>query len=173
MTNGWVVVDTNVLLVAEGRSSYTLTCRAACGDVLNDIRMNKIVVLDSGREILREYGNKLAVKKGQPGLGYAFWKWLVNTTLSHDRCETVDLTENLERVYDEFPDHEGLREFDRSDRKFVSVAAAHPSKPYIVQAGDSKWWGWRISLKECGIELQLPCEAELKAKWEEKVGRSD
>src|SRR5580658_9104490 len=87
--SSWVVVDTNVLLVAEGCSTFTARCRASCGNVLEDIRHNQIVVLDSGREILTEYGRMLAEKKGQRGLGYEFWKWLVNTRLSHARCETV------------------------------------------------------------------------------------
>lgn len=170
MMNNWVVVDTNVLLVAEGLSSYTLKCRASCGNALRDIRLNQIVVLDGGREILTEYRKKLEGKKGQRGLGYEFWKWLVNTRLSHARCETVNLTVHPVRGYEQFPDHHDLTGFDLSDRKFVAVAAAHLKKPKIVQAGDSKWWGWKNSLSECGIQLNLPCEAELKAKWEEKTG---
>jgi predicted nucleic acid-binding protein len=169
--NDWVVVDTNVLLVAEGRSSYTLACKANCGKILEDIKSKRTVVLDSAREILSEYGNKLAEKKGQPGLGYEFWKWLVNTRLSHDHCEVVRLTKNIKKGYEEFPDHEGLKAFDPSDRKFVAVAAVHPKRPKIIQAGDSKWWGWRESLSECGIELHLPCEAELRAKWEAKIAK--
>jgi hypothetical protein len=128
-------------------------------------------VLDSGREILTEYGKKLALIKGQKGIGYEFWKWLVNARLSHSSCEVVLLKADNVKGYEQFPDHEGLKEFDASDRKFVAVAAAHRNKPEIVQAGDSKWWGWKHSLSECGIELNLPCEAELKAKWEAKMGR--
>jgi hypothetical protein len=165
----WVVVDTNVLLIAEGLSIYTLGCKASCGKVLEDIRLTKTVVLDSDREILTEYGKKLSEKKGQLGAGFAFWKWLVNTRLSHDRCEMVRLTKSLEKGYEEFPDHDGLKDFDHDDRKFVAVASKHPKRPNIIQGGDSKWWGWRESLNECGIQLHLPCEAELKAKWETKM----
>ncbi len=165
------MVDTNVLLVAEGQSNYTLRCKASCGNILQEIRRSQIVVLDSGREILTEYGRKLERIKGQPGLGHEFWKWLVNARLSHGNCETVDLTRHDVKGYEEFPDHHGLKEFDPSDRKFVAVAAAHPKKPSIVQAGDHKWWGWKDSLRECGIELNLPCEAELKAKWKAKTGK--
>ena len=50
--NNWVVVDTNVLLVAEGQSNYTLKCKVSCGNVLREIQLHQIVVLDSGREIL-------------------------------------------------------------------------------------------------------------------------
>ena len=170
--NGWVVIDTNVLLVAEGLSTYTRRCCASCGNILVAIRQKEVVVLDANREMLKEYGNKLSQRKGQPGLGYEFWKWLVNTKLDHSRLETVNLTAHPERGYEEFPDHEGLREFDRSDRKFVAAAAAHRKRPRVVQAGDSKWWGWRKSLSECGIELDIPgeCEEQLRAKWEAKMG---
>ena len=133
-----VVVDTNVLLVAEGQSSYSIQCKASCGNTLREIRLNQTVVLDSGREILTEYRRKLEGIRGQPGLGHEFWKWLINARLSHDSCETVDLTRHAVKGYEEFPDHDGLKEFDPSDRKFVAVAAAHPKKPSIVQAGDSK-----------------------------------
>lgn len=168
---GTVVVDTNVLLVAEGLSDYSRTCAADCGTLLRLIRRDQIVVLDNGREILAEYGKKLAELKGQRGLGYEFWKWLVNAKMSHASCETVTLTAHAERGYQEFPEHDGLQNFDHADRKFVAVAAAHSKRPEIVQAGDSKWWGWRVSLGECGIQLTFPCEAELKAKWYAKVGR--
>lgn len=168
----WVVVDTNVLLIAEGRSDYTKTCQSKCGTVLKDIQRHQIVLLDGKREILKEYGKKLAECRGQPGLGYEFWKWLINAGLSHGRCEIVNLTPHVGRGYEEFPEHEDLEKFDRSDRKFVAVAAAHRKKPKIVQAGDSKWWGWKNALSECGIELDLPCEAELQAKWEAKMGKN-
>lgn len=166
-----VVIDTNVLLVAEGLSDFSRLCQAKCGSLLRTVQREQTVVLDRGREILTEYGQKLKERKGQRGLGYEFWKWLVNARLSHARCETVVLTPHAYRRYEEFPDHVGLTEFDDSDRKFVAVAAAHPGKPEIIQAGDSKWWGWKYALIDCGIRLNLPCEAELQAKWEAKIGR--
>jgi hypothetical protein len=70
------------------------------------------------------------------------------------------------------PDHLGLKNFDNADGKFVAVAAAPPGKPDIVQAADSKWWGWKTALEESGINLNLPCKDELKAKWEAKFGRN-
>lgn len=167
----YVVVDTNVLLVAEGQSSYSRKCKASCGHTLREIRLHQTVVLDSGWEILTEYRRKLEGIRGQPGLGVEFWKWIVNTRLSHASCETVSITKHAVKGYEEFPDHDGLKEFDWSDRKFVAVAAAHVKKPKIVQAGDSKWWGWKDSLSACGIQLNLPCEAELKAKWKTKTGK--
>jgi predicted nucleic acid-binding protein len=168
-----VVIDTNVLLIAEGLSDFSRPCEARCGKLLRAIQRDQIVVLDGGREILTEYKKKLSERKGQPGLGYEFWKWLINTKGNRAHYETVELTFHPDKGYDQFPDHHGLKEFDRSDRKFVAVAAAHPRKPEIIQAGDSKWWGWRYALGECGVRLNLPCETELRAKWEAKIGRNE
>jgi hypothetical protein len=167
-----VVVDTNVLLVAEGVSSYSARCRANCGKLLEEVKASRTVVLDRDRLILGEYARNLSGIGKQPGLGYEFWKWLLNSKLSHSHCEYVNLTPHDDRGFDEFPDHLALKNFDNADRKFVAVAAAHPGKPEIVQAGDSKWWGWKTALEECGINLNLPCEDELKAKWEAKIGRN-
>jgi len=165
-----VVIDTNVLLVADGRSDFSRGCAARCGKRLHQIQVEQTVVLDRGHEILTEYGQKVPHTK-QPGLGYQFWKWLINTKAGDDHCAWVGLTPDAKKGYLEFPDHDGLKNFDPSDRKFVAAAAAHPGKPEIVQAGDSRWWGWKDSLAACGVSLSFPCETELKKKWEEKIGR--
>jgi hypothetical protein len=164
-----IVVDTNVLLTADGRSSYSRVCAANCGKKLLLIQAENQVVLDRGREILTEYARKVP-HTGQPGLGYYFWKWLINTKGGDEHCAWVELASNVEKGYDAFPDHEGLKDFDLSDRKFVAASIAHPAKPEIVQAGDSKWWGWKDSLAACGVSVNFPCEAELKQKWEDKIG---
>ena len=72
--------------------------------------------------------------------------------------------------YDEFPVHDGLSDFDKSDRKFVAVANAHPEKPQILQATDSKWWGWKNVLKEVEITVHFLCPDYVGAKYAEKMG---
>jgi hypothetical protein len=59
--------------------------------------------------------------------------------------------------YEEFPDHPGLADFDPSDRKFVAAANAHPDRPPILQATDSKWWGWSEALEACGLSVVFLC----------------
>jgi hypothetical protein len=164
-----IVVDTNVLLAADGRSDYSRRCASTCALRLKQIQERHTVVLDRGREILREYGRKIPHTR-QPGMGYYFWKWLINMRAGDAHCAWVDLTVHATRGYVEFPDHEDLQEFDPSDRKFVAAAVAHPARPEIVQAGDSKWWGWKVALEACGIRICFPCEAELHRKWEDKFG---
>ncbi len=52
--------------------------------------------------------------------------------------------------------------------KFVAVAAAHPSRPPILQGFDSKWWGWRRALEESHIVVEFLCPEEIARKFEEK-----
>jgi hypothetical protein len=59
--------------------------------------------------------------------------------------------------------------YDRSDRKFLAVAAAHGEHPPILQAFDSKWWGWRESLAAIGVSLHFLCPDAIEAKHQEKM----
>jgi len=46
--------------------------------------------------------------------------------------------------------------YDRSDRKFLAVAAAaHEEHPPILQSFDSKWWGWREAVDQVGISVHF------------------
>ena len=55
-----VVIDTNVLLVADGQANHmTPACKIECLDRLQMIQSKERVVLDHQRMILTEYGNKL------------------------------------------------------------------------------------------------------------------
>ena len=49
-------------------------------------------------------------------------------------------------------------------------ANAHPDKPPILQATDSKWWGWKDALAEVGITVHFLCPDYVKAKYAEKMG---
>jgi hypothetical protein len=51
---------------------------------------------------------------------------------------------------------DGLQ-YDRSDRKFLAVAAAHPDHPPILQALDSKWWGWPGSVRRDHVTIHFLC----------------
>jgi len=59
--------------------------------------------------------------------------------------------------------------FDRSDRKFVAVANAHPAKPPILQSTDSKWWGWKDALHEVGITVHFLCPEYVQTLYAEKI----
>ncbi len=96
-------------------------------------------------------------------------KWVHDNRWSLLDTDRVAITKNDES-YDEFPAHPGLENFDKSDRKFVAVANAHPAKPPILQATDSKWWGWKDALMEVGITVQFICPKYVKTKHAKKIG---
>jgi hypothetical protein len=96
-------------------------------------------------------------------------KWVHDNRWSLPDTQRVKITRNGES-YDEFPEHQDLKNFDKSDRKFVAVSNAHPEKPTILQATDSKWWGWKDALNDVGITVHFLCPEYIKNKYAEKIG---
>lgn len=167
-----LVVDTNVALVANGKAEATPGCVSACTAALLELMRAGHLVLDDRFHILSEYRKKLS-STGQPGLGDAFLKWVYTNRTNPDCCTCVRITPKPQDTQDfhEFPVHEGLNAFDPSDRKFVAVACVHPDRPPILQAADSKWWGWQDALRECGVQVRFLCPGDLSAVYKRKMGR--
>jgi hypothetical protein len=154
-----VVVDTNVLIVANGASDQAGPDHViACVDALQKAYSRQIVSIDSGNRILGEYF-RYASHSGQPGMGDAFAKWLLDNQGHPDRCERVDITPKAcdEEDFEEFPDDPELTAFDRSDRKFVAVAFTSNLEPHVLNATDSDWWTFRTPLKRHGVKIQFLC----------------
>jgi len=42
-----------------------------------------------------------------------------------------------------------------------------------LQAVDSKWWGWKEALSECGIEVIFLCPDDIAEKYAKKIGDID
>ena len=166
------IVDTNVPKIANQALDPAsipddLThCVLACIEAVDHVTKKSGLVIDAGNEIYNEYRNQLSMS-GQPGVGDCFMKWVHDNRWILPQEDRVAINKNG-NSYDEFPIHDGLSEFDKSDRKFVAVANAHMAKPSILQATDSKWWGWNPALQEVGITVQFLCFDYIKAKYEEK-----
>jgi hypothetical protein len=96
-------------------------------------------------------------------------KWVHDNRWKFPDKDRVKICKNGDS-YCEFPNHPGLEDFDPSDRKFIAVSNAHSEKPPIMEATDSKWWGWRDALKEVGIEVRFVCPDYAKRKYREKMG---
>lgn len=165
------IVDTNVALVSNQASTAGPECVMACTKALQDIMGGGQVVIDDGWRIVGEYKRKLN-PSGQPGPGNAFLKWLLTNYADPDRCTQIAITplDNDPEDFEQFPESLRCIGFDRSDRKFVAVAVAHSNSPPILQALDSKWWGWRENLRQAGIAVAFLCQEEIAAKYEEKMG---
>ena len=155
-----VVIDTNVLLVANGtHDEVSLKCRETCVNALLARQRSGMVVIDDGYRILGEYGNR--TYPNQPkGVGDAFLKWLLQNQYNASRVRRVPITETGPDRFEEFPDPLLEAQFDLPDRKFAAVANAHPAKPRIWQAADSKWLDWWRPLAAKGISVDLLCPAD-------------
>lgn len=168
------VVDTNVPITAnlaiapQDVPDELAGCVLACVEAVEQVIRRCGLVLDAGDEIFDEYRQQLSLS-GQPGVGDRFLKWVHDHRWSFPDSDRVRITRNGDS-YEEFPLHEGLEDFDLSDRKFVAVANAHPAKPPIVEATDSKWWGWKDALAEVGIVVQFACPEYVQAKYAQKAG---
>lgn len=160
-----VVIDTNVLLLADGQGQHMSDdCRAECEARLLAVQVGEQTVLDDGWHILREYQHKLEPNKS-PTPGSAFVKWLLQRMAMPQHVSLVSITPtNAEQTkFAEFPQDVDLEaSFDPADRKFVAAANVHPEKPPILESADSKWLGWEASLAAHGIHLEILCRCELE-----------
>ena len=167
------LVDTNVPIVAnlatipDSKSDVSDCCILKCIQHLEKVTQDGVLVLDDGGEIFNEYINNLSLS-GQPGQGDAFAKWVNNHQWNPKKVHRITITKNRES-YDQFPTHASLTCFDNSDRKFIAVANAHPDKPPILQATDSKWFGWKDALSEVGIMVHFLCPDYVQTKYAKKM----
>jgi hypothetical protein len=165
-----VVVDTNVVLVANGQhTDVSGDCVAACAVRLLEIKQRGKLVLDDQFRILGEYLNKTQPKRGNRP-GDAFVKWALQTRLNAKHVDLVTLEDHESRGFQSFPDDADLVNFDMPDRKFVAVTSAHPAKPPILQAVDSKWLDWSPALARHGVSVEFLCKADISRFHKKKFG---
>ena len=169
-----IIIDTNVPINANLANTpdkipdNMVDCVYNCVAAIQHVITEKGLVIDSGGEIFKEYMHKLSLT-GQNGLGNAFVKWVYDHQWSIPDSNRVEITKEGDS-YKEFPNHDGLINFDISDRKFIAVANAHPEKPPILQSTNCKWWGWKDALKEVGVSVYFLCPEYVKEKYKEKIG---
>ena len=156
-----VIIDTNVLIAANGRDCPQVTpkCQLRTGQYLKDIQTKGSIVIDSIDSkwlILTEYKNKVN-QTGQPGIGDRFLKWVLTNLKNPQRCQQVKIHPSEDNSFEEFPDVPQLEKFDRSDRKFVAVALTASDHPPIVNAADSDWAEFYEALTQCGVNIEFLC----------------
>lgn len=166
-----VIVDTNVILVANGQhEDVGEACVASCARRLQAIMVGGRIALDDGYRILKEYQHKTSPHLGKRA-GDAFLKWLLRNCANPQRCDQVALVDDALRGFESFPDDARLAAFDPPDRKFVAVACAHDGHPPIAQAADSKWLDWEAALKDHGVTVDFLCPADIQGFDDQKKGR--
>lgn len=153
------IVDTNVAVVANGKSSAgTTRCAAKCSDRLTKLMNCQRLVIDDQWHILGEYRAHLN-QVGQPGIGDKFYKWVLTNYRNTNRIECVQITlDKISGECTEFPMDERLNEFDMADRKFIAVSVVHNDHPPIIQAVDSEWKKFERVLKEHSIKIDFLCK---------------
>lgn len=151
------VIDTNVLRIAAGQHpDVSPKCVVECVQHLYDMQRSGVTVIDDGYRIIKEYlANPSLMKTNE--VGGQFLKWLLQNQGNRARVQQVALVENAEHCFAEFPDSALELEFDAPDRKFAAVAHAHPDKPPIWQAADSKWLNWWPALQARGVAVKFLC----------------
>lgn len=156
------IIDTNVILVANRQhQDVSPQCIINCTNALQTLMQKGKLAIDDRFRILGEYQHKTQPNKCR-GAGDVFVKWVLQNIANPARCEQVEIVENRERAFESFPDDADLVKFDPPDRKFVAVSAAHPDKPPILQAADSKWIGWAPALKRHGITVDFLCKDDIE-----------
>lgn len=158
------LVDTNVGVAANFNSSASDECALVCIQTLREITERGHLVLDDIGLIFAEYHSNMSMS-GQPGVGDVFMLWVMNNQYNTERCTRVRITPDNDS-FEEFPADEALRAFDRSDRKFVAVAAAHGQGPPILVACDTDFWIARDALNAAGIRVEFLCEDDIRAMAE-------
>jgi hypothetical protein len=153
------VIDTNVLLVANGQhADVSPDCVAECVRRLQAMQRSGVVVIDDGFRLLGEYCHKTSLHPPK-GVGDVFLKWLLRQA-STPRVEQISLTELGPDRFAEFPGAALEPQFDAPDRKFAAVAHAHPDKPPVWQAADCKWLDWWPALKAKGVAVEFLCPTD-------------
>jgi hypothetical protein len=168
-----IVVDTNVLIAANALDPAWKPIAALCANRLQSIMNSNVVCSDSLGLILAEYGSNLP-SRSRAGFGDMFFLWLARNRFNTRCSHTVEITPHEASGFHEFPKlaDELAASIDPSDRKFIAVANAHPEKPPILEATDSKWIGWKDGLAEAGITIEFVDEEFLRPFYERKMGQS-
>ena len=166
------MVDTNVAMVADGsHRDASAACVAASARALQRLMTAGHLFVDDGGLIVQEYRAAL----GYPGPltpGRAFLRWVLTHEWAGVRVTRVRITAKDDDPEDfrEVPPAPAGVQYDPADRKFLAVAAGHPKHPAILQALDSKWWGWTAALGAAGVTIHFLCPVEAAAKHAEKMG---
>ena len=155
------LIDTNVAIVANGKSDAGPACVLAAIERLEKLIAGEVLVLDDAEHILTEYRRHLS-PHGQPGTGDQFFRWIWERAAYNPQlCEKVTLALADDGSFAAFPNAPELTGFDPSDRKFVAAALTHPANPPIVNATDTDWHHHHGALVRQGVRVDFLCPAEM------------
>ncbi|WP_371374859.1 hypothetical protein [Thalassotalea aquiviva] len=147
------VIDTNVLVVANGKSNQaSIDCELSCIEFIETYK-NLTIALDHTGLIMDEYEIHCSYK-GSPGLGDKFFKYLYDN--QYDPSSNINLVnitpcDDEAKSFEELPDNE----FDRSDRKLLATAVV--ANADVVNATDSDWIEQKELMQQLGVTVTQLC----------------
>ena len=165
--SGKFVVDTNVPVAANGRGTHAdAPCQAACIEAILNIRSDGTVVIDDQDLIFEEYAKNLE-RRGEPGVGDAFFKHIYNYMYSDSKRVLrvpINIVNDDKRGFDNLPQNK----LDPDDRKFLAVAVR--TKTPILNATDSDWHEQRKLLRSLSITVKQLCPQHAKSRPNKATG---
>ena len=172
-----VIVDTNVIVIANDADDKRADCRGRCQDRLQQIiDQNENVVIDDRRRILGEYQNNTRPNT-RKGIGDLFVKRLLQNQRNPNVCTMVPITPLAGNGtdFEEFPTDDALINFDPDDRKFIAVALAHKrdngQTPSILLAIDRGWLQFISALANHEVNVDLICKEDMQSPRQGRKGR--
>lgn len=150
------VVDTNVLIAANGRSTHAdaRLSAAAARFLVELMRSDDQFLEDTVDYVFDEYKNYMQFS-GQPGVGDQFFRWYLQSRWDARRVMRVPLNPSSP-LTSYVP--EPLHSFDPSDHKWIAVYLAG-NGDVIVNATDSDWEESRDLLEEHAINVRQLSES--------------
>lgn len=162
MTKNQVVIDTNVIVVANGQNGNATTdCTNACVQFLSRARAESVVILDSGDEVRREYARQLQMSRPYK-VGAQFLVHVIQQQWNTEYVRVVHLNKLTSGEYVDFPNVAGLQGFDHSDRKFAALAKLTTAP--VSNATDSDWANYWEALYAHGISVNFVCGCD-RSRW--------
>ena len=169
-----VIVDTNVIVIANDTNDKRADCRGLCQDRLEQIiEQRETVVVDNRWRIFGEYEDNTHPNT-RKGIGDLFVKRLLQNLGNPEICTMVSITPLAGNGtdFEEFPADKALSGFDPDDRKFIAVALVyenvHQQKATLLQASDSQWYGFREEFIRNGLEVEFICEEYIRYLYERR-----
>lgn len=164
-----VIVDTNVIVIANDTDDKRKDCRERCHARIKQIRdQRETVILDDGWRIFEEY-KRYVDPNTRKRDGDLFVKRLMQNLKNPEICKMVRIAPlaGNGNEFAEFPnDDEELTDFHKKDRKFIAVALAHQAEaghaPTILLAIDRGWLQFTDALASHGVSVELICEEEIQ-----------
>ena len=164
-----VIVDTNVIVIANGAASHaSLDCIECCQDRLQQIlEQHEKVVVDNRQRILNEY-KKYVNLRTQKGIGDVFVKTLLQNQGNPNICPMVVISPLAGNGtdFEEFPTDSTLYGFDPDDRKFIAVTLVYQQDTgetaTILLAIDRGWLQFTNALANHGVTVDLICKKDIQ-----------